>query len=172
MRRVERPVPAPRKKLRVRRPGFFGWLRDVAGNATTETVIMIPVFVAIWGGTVYTHQRYRAAQNMSQYTRAHTWQHAFASCEGDSPSPRTQISERSSSSDSAIGGTISFVFEVLAFVGFSFNEVEGERNVTVDRPSVLGEGTVSMGHNIFMLCNERRQEDSNFFTSAYQLFFP
>ena len=137
----------PTKKLR--RPGFLGWLRDVAGNATTETVIMIPVFVIIWGGIAYTHQRYRKAINVGQLTRAHTWQHAFAACEGGGPSGSTTIGESPSDSSGFIGG----------------------RSTSVDRPAVLGESTVNIQHSLTVMCNEPDRGDPTLFDAAWRLFF-
>ena len=93
---AKKRATTPTKKLR--RPGRRGWLRDVAGNATTETVIMIPIIVVIWGGIAYTHQRYRKAINEGQLARAHVWQHAFAACEGGPPSGNTRIGESSDDS--------------------------------------------------------------------------
>jgi hypothetical protein len=159
----------PTKKLR--RTGLLGWLRDVAGNATTETVIMIPVFIAIWGGTWYTHGRYRKAIQMAQFTRAHTWQHAFEGCEG-SPPGHTDIGARSDDSSGAIDGAVSMLFGSGIIPGFQFDEVEGRRHTSIERPTVLGEGTARMGYNVVVLCNERVQADVGLFSAARDMFFP
>lgn len=168
MRTATAKKPAPKK---LRRPGVFGWLRDVAGNATTETVIMLPVFIAIWGGIFYTHQRYRKAINMAQFTRGHTWAHAFAGCEGSPPGTSTTIGERSDSRDGFIDGAVSLMFGSGIIPGFQFDEIEGRRNTSVERPAVLGEGSVSMGYNVVVLCNERTQADGSFWDAAWGMFF-
>ncbi|HJL17696.1 MAG TPA: hypothetical protein RMH99_18675 [Sandaracinaceae bacterium LLY-WYZ-13_1] len=155
------------KKLR--RRGFLAWLRDVAGNATTETVIMIPVFVGIWGGIWYTHGRYRKAQNMAQFTRAHAWAHAYAGCEG-SAGGSTSIGERGSDSSGFIDGVVSLLFGSGILPGFQFDEIEGRRSTSIERPAVLGEGSVSMGHNLVVMCNERTQEDFGAFEAAAGMF--
>lgn len=163
-----RPAQKPSKKLR--RRGWLGWLRDVAGHATTETVIMIPVFVAIWGGIWYTHGRYRKAINMAQFTRAHTWQHAFEGCEG-SPSGSTSIGDRADSRDGFIDGAVGLLFGSGIIPGFQFDEVEGQRSTSIERPAVLGEGSASMGYNVVVLCNERPQRDGSFWDAAWGMFF-
>jgi hypothetical protein len=160
--------PGPK---RLRRPGLLGFIRDVAGNATTETVIMIPVFVVIWGGIFYTHQRYRKAINMAQFTRAHTWAHAFEGCEGDPPGTSTTIGERAESHDGFIDGAVSMLFGSGILPGFQLDEIEGRRRTSLERPAVLGEGTVNMGYNVVMLCNERRQDDGSFWDAAWGMFF-
>ena len=161
--------PAPPKKLR--RPGFLGWLRDVAGHATTETVIMIPVFVAIWGGIFYTHQRYRKAVNMAQFTRAHTWQHAFEGCE-EPPAGRTRIGDRADSRDGFIEGAVGFLVGSGIIPGFQFDEVEGTRDTSVERPRVLGEGSVRMGYNVVVLCNEQTQGEVGLWDAAWGAIIP
>ncbi len=166
MAAVTRPAT---KKLR--RPGLFGWLRDVAGNATTETVIMIPVFIAIWGGIWYTHGRYRKAIQMAQFTRAHTWQHAFNGCQGTPPG-HTTIGAHSSSSDGFIGGAVDLIVGSGLIPGFQFDEIEGRRHTSIERPRVLGSGSANMGYNVVMLCNEHTQADSNLFSAARDMFFP
>lgn len=160
-----------RVQKKLRRPGVLGWLRDVAGHATTETVIMIPVFVAIWGGIWYTHGRYRKAVNMAQFTRAHVWAHAYSGCDGAPPSGRTRIGERGEDHSGSIDGITSLLFGSGIIPGFQFDEVEGTRDTSIERPSVLGEGSVNMGYNLVVLCNEQTSEDVGFWSAAKDMFF-
>lgn len=168
MRRQDPKRARPQKKLR--KQGFLSWLRHVGGNATTETVIMIPLFVGIWGGIWYTHGRYRKAQNMAQFTRSHVWAHAYSGCEG-SPGGSTDISERGSDSSGFIDGVFSLFFARGIIPGFQFDEIEGTRTTSIDRPAVLGEGTVSMGHNLVLMCNERPSADVGGLDAAWGMFF-
>lgn len=165
-----KPSRGTPKKLR-RQQGFLSWLRDVAGNATTETVIMMPVLIAIWGSIYYTHQRYRGAVNMAQYTRAHTWQHAYAGCDGSPPSTNTRVGDRVTDSSGFIDGALSMIFDAGIIPGFQFDEVEGQRDKSVERPAVLGEGTVQMRHNLIVMCNETTQGDRGLFDAARSVFF-
>lgn len=165
-----RRVPKPKKKLR-RQTGVIGFFREVAGNATTETVIMIPVLVAIWGSIFYTQQRYRRAINMAQYTRAHTWAHAFNSCEGGGGTGQTRISTDVEAADGFISGAVDLLFGSGIIPGFQFDEIEGRRETSLDRPAVLGEGTVTMEHNIVVMCNEQTQGDRGFASMAWEMFF-
>jgi hypothetical protein len=165
---MKKAAATPIKKLR--KPGLLGWMRSTLGNATTETVIMIPVFVVIWGGIWYTHGRYRKAINMAQFTRAHVWAHAFEACEG-SPPGGTSISDRSDNREGFIDNITGLLFGSGLLPGFQFDEIEGRRSASIERPSVLGEGTVTMGHNLVVLCNERTQEDQGFWDAAWGMFF-
>lgn len=166
MKRATQPIAS--KKLRKR--GLFGWLRSTLGHATTETVIMIPVFVAIWGGIWYTHGRYRKAINMAQFNRAHSWQHAFNACEG-SPGSGTSITDHADNRDGFIDNATGLLFGSGIIPGFQFEEIEGRRQTSIERPTVLGEGTVTMGHNLVMLCNEKTQGDQGWFQTAWDMFF-
>lgn len=156
------------KKLKKR--GVIAWLKSKVGHATTETVIMIPVFVAIWGGIWYTHGRYRKAINMAQFSRSHVWAHSFEGCEG-SPGSGTSISDRADNRDGFVDGAVGFLVGSGILPGFQFDEIEGRRNTSIERPAVLGEGTVSMGHNLVVLCNERTQGDTGLFDAAWGVFF-
>lgn len=155
--------------MKLRKRSFLSILRDIAGNATTETVIMIPVFVAIWGGIWYTHQRYRKAINMAQYTRAHTWEHGYGGC-GGSPAGSTDISDGGYSGDGYMSGAVGLLFGSGIIPGFRFDELEGRRETSLERPRVLGEGTVHMADNLVILCNEEAQEDPGLWEAGLMLF--
>lgn len=158
-----------RRPQKIRKRGFIALLRDIAGNATTETVIMIPVLIGIWGGIWYTHQRYRKAINMAQYTRAHVWAEAFASCPGDSYG-RTTINTGGYSGDGFMSGATDLLFGGI-IPGFNIDEIEATRRASLERPSVLGEGTVTTRHNLVILCNEEIQGERGFARTAWAMFF-
>ena len=157
------------RRARSGRSGVLGWLQDVAGNATTETVIMIPAFVIIWGGIWYTHGRYRKAQNMAQFTRAHVWAYAYGGCRSR-PAGRTTMAEAEVDSSGFIDGAQDLLFGSGVLPGFRFDEVEGRRSTSIERPAVLGEGTVRMRRNLVLMCNERTQGEQNFFEAAWDMF--
>lgn len=169
---MKRATPGTPQKLR--RPGVLGWLRDAAGHATTETVIMIPVLVAIWGGIYYTHGRYQKAIHMAQFTRAHVWEHAFQGDCGDRGprSTQTEFSSGSDSRDGFIDGLMDLMFGSGLIPGFRFEEVEGTRRTSFERPAVLGEGSANMGYNVVVLCNETTQSDDSFLGVAADMFLP
>jgi hypothetical protein len=169
MRRVPKSVQSNRPEKKLRKRGLVGWLKSKVGHATTETVIMIPVFVAIWGGIWYTHGRYRKAINMAQFTRAHTWQHAYEGCEGGPPGGGTSFSDRADNRDGFMENAIGYLLVIIP--GFNFDEIEGRRTTSIERPTVLGEGNVSMGHNLVVLCNEIPQRDTSLFEAAWGVFF-
>lgn len=161
-----------RNSRRRRRPrtGVLGFLREIAGNATTETVIMIPVFIVIWGGVYFTQQRYRKAINTVQFTRSHVWQHAYGGCEGTAPAGTTFTDGADSSSDGFMEGVTDLLFSV-PLTGFVIDEVEGRRETSVERPRVLGTGSVAMEFNLTVMCNEQTQEDLSLVEVALGMFF-
>lgn len=157
-------------RQKLKRRTFFSILRDVAGHATTETVIMIPVFVIIWGGIWYTQQRHRLAINMVQQTRADTWAHAFAEdCSGPSGTTTIQASDQDVG-----GGFVTGIVDLLfggALLGMRIDEVEGRRQNSIERPAVLGEGTANYTTNLVIMCNEQTQGERGFWQVAWDMFF-
>ena len=77
---------APLPKTWIRR-----LLADEEGAATTETVIMIPMFVIVWGCIVYVTQVFQATIEMRSRIRRDTWAYAYNSCE-DMPDTGTNLS--------------------------------------------------------------------------------
>lgn len=172
---ARKPAPTPRgRKLAAPQRGLLAraraFLRDTVGHATTETVIMVPVLVAIWGGIYYTHGRYEAALDMANFTRSHLWIHAYSGCEQRAPG-RTDISNFDSSSSGFITGAVSFILGSGILPGFNFDEVEATRDTRFERPAILGEGSVQMGYNVVTLCNEQTQGEAGLFSTAWRMFF-
>ncbi|MBZ0118874.1 MAG: hypothetical protein K8H88_17885 [Sandaracinaceae bacterium] len=154
------------RRIRFRGRGLLALLRDVAGNATAETVIMLPAFAIIWGGILYTYQRHETYVRMAQQTRADVWAHAFAACQDDPPGD-TRITD----SERDTQGFMSGVFDVMNLIpGFQFDEIEGNRDASVERPNVLGEGSSDMRHDLTVLCNEQTQEDQGLFDTMLGMF--
>lgn len=165
---MRRSSARPKKKLARPRGGLSSLLADIRGHAAAETVIMIPVLAIIWGGVFYAHQRYVRAIHMSQATRAHVWAHAYEGCEG-SPRGDTRISTASSSMDGFVSGAVELLF--IADPGMNFEEIEGRRQGTVQRPAVLGEGSVTVSHQYVLMCNQRTSDIDNFALDAWLRFF-
>lgn len=160
---------APRSKNWIRR-----LLADEQGTATTETVIMIPMFVIVWGCIVYVTQVFQATIEMRSRIRRDTWAYAYNSCE-DMPDTGTTLStspgfipdSTGAGSDaegaaSGGGGVISIlgaVSTIMSYIpGLNFESLEGSRSdFRVERPAVIGGGSMSMGADLTILCNEQPQ---------------
>ena len=165
-RRARDSKRRPTKKLRKRsRLAFFS---DITGNATTETVIMLPAFIIIWGCIIYVHQAYTANQDMSMQTRADTWAHAYNDCQGGAMGD-TRIGESSQDSSGFIGGIVDLILTVAP--GFDFEVIEGQRNTSVAKPTILGEGSIALAHNLVVYCNEESRPDESLLEQAWGFFF-
>lgn len=152
-------------------------LADEGGTATTETVIMIPMFVIVWGCIVYVTNVFQGTIEMRARIRRDMWAYAYTGCE-DMPSTGTTLSTSrgiipdptgagpgaesagrggaATGSAGGIGGLAGILDTVLSYIpGLNFESLEGNRSdFRVERPSVIGGGSMSMGADMFILCNE------------------
>lgn len=162
-------------------------LDDEEGTATTETVIMIPMFVIVWGCIVYVTNVFQGTIEMRARIRRDTWAYAYTSCEdrpetgtdldisrGIIPDPTGGAAESSATggastgSSGGVGDLVGMVDNILSFIpGLNFESLEGHRNnFTVDRPAVIGGGSMTMGANLVILCNEQPDDVFSFIISA------
>lgn len=151
-------------------------LLDEEGAATTETVIMIPMFVIVWGCIVYVTNVFQATIEMRSRIRRDLWAYAYTGCE-DMPETGTNFTEgrgfipddpsgagsdgaardgAATGSDGGIGSMVGMVDDILSYIpGLSFRTYEGHRSdFRVERPEVIGGGTMNMGANLYLMCNE------------------
>jgi hypothetical protein len=165
------------------------WIRrlldDEAGTATTETVIMIPMYVIVWGCIVYVTNVFQGTIEMRARIRRDTWAYAYTSCE-DRPETGTDLdvgpglipdpgagseaegaatggAGTAAGSTGGLAGLVGMVGDVMRFIpGLTFESLEGHRrNFSVERPAVIGGGSMTLGANLVILCNE---EPANVFT--------
>ena len=194
-----RRTQAPRKQRRRKEPGrkepwWKRLLDDEGGTATTETVIMIPMFVIVWGCIVYVTNVFQATIEMRARIRRDMWAYAYTGCE-DMPSTGTSLdlsrgiipdptaagsaaegSARGGAGEASSGGIgdmIRMVDDVLSYIpGLNFQSLEGHRNdFRVERPEVIGGGSMSMGADMFILCNEVPANVFSFIISAVRSAF-
>ena len=152
-------------------------LDDEGGTATTETVIMIPMFVIVWGCIVYVTNVFQGTIEMRARIRRDMWAYAYTGCEdmpstgtaldtsrGIIPDPTGAGAEADGAARGGAGtaesggasGIIGMIDDVLSYLpGLNFESLEGHRSdFRVTRPEVIGGGSMSMGASIFVLCNE------------------
>lgn len=169
------------QKSRLHRPSRSFWralLADERGTATTETVIMIPMYVIVWGCIVYVTNFFQNTIEMRSRLRRDTWAYAYTGC-SDRPSTDTNLPDpsrgilpdttggafESSSRGGAstgeaggVGGLLGALDGLISYVpGLTFRTLVGDRRTGVDRPNVIGGGRLNMTANFTILCNERPQ---------------
>jgi hypothetical protein len=135
-----------------KRPSFVRrLLADTKGTATTETVIMIPMFAIVWGCIFFVFTFFQRTITMRSMTRGHTWQYAYAGCHGSGPG--TTLSTEGGSIISAVSSGDSSVDGIIAGL-FALGTAHGHRSASVTRPQVLGGGQIGIRDELYVLCND------------------
>lgn len=145
--------------------GLAGLLRDTRGAAMTETVIMLPFFILVFGCIVYAYNVHEAWLDTANRTRQHAWRHASDSCEGSVPD-----GTRSSTSTVETGtamGAISTTLTLGLMPDPEMEEVSMSRSDEVGKPKVLGEGSYGVGHGLTVMCNEETTDVDDTIHDAY-----
>ncbi len=148
-------------------------LRDQRGHAMAESVIMIPFFIIVWGSIIYVAQGFESTVDTYALTRGHAWAHVMDNCRCD-PTRRvcrgqdrdTQILDATEPVFGPVGDLFALIDEVLSLIpffsdywpGWITEEREFRRSASVDKPSVLGGGALSVGSTIILMCNEQPQD--------------
>jgi len=148
------------KAAKPRRRGLRELLRETAGSATAEAVIMIPFFIIVWGCIIFVGQRYEKAIDVAAADRATAWNHVMSNCNGGVASG-TEVSDASGWFDmlEAIDGAVSTIIDNLPIVGDFWpglipEEKQFVRRGSVEAPEVIGGGSRRVGATIVLMCNE------------------
>jgi hypothetical protein len=152
-----------------RRPWWRAILDDTRGTATTETVIMIPVFAMVWGCIHYVTVHFAATHEMRSRLRRDTWAYAYTACEDEPDTPTDYTESRGLLPDpenthgevegAGGGGALAGIDNFLSYIpGLNFTTLFGERDdFHTPRPAILGGGQMELAADITILCNERPQ---------------
>ena len=182
---------APPLPLRASRRGLLRrLLADERGAATTETVIMIPMYVIVWGCIVYVSQHFQNTIEIRARVRRDTWAYAYGAC-GDAPGTNTSMAtsrglvpDASGASGDPEGsarggggtlggGIVGAIDNILSYIpGLNFRTAVGSRSdFRTRRPAVIGGGELQVAANLTILCNERPQGALSFIWSAVRSAF-
>lgn len=142
------------------------------GAAYTETVVMIPFFVAVWSGMIFVHKAYgtkvitMAANRHCVYSYAYAGcSGAIAGCAGTSTAPDPSSSETPGGVDSLrnlLGSAGNTLFGAL------FGATASSRLTrNVDKPRALGGGSIPALASHSMTCNTVRQEPADVLRSIF-----
>lgn len=141
--------PATRRKPR---HGFVRRLLvDTRGTATTETVIMIPMFAIVWGCIFYVFVFFQRTIAMRSMTRGHTWAYSYVGCSGSGPGTALErqggsVISGASSGDGVVDGIVTGLF--------ALSTGHGSRNSSVGRPRVIGGGSIAIRDELYVMCND------------------
>jgi hypothetical protein len=167
-------------------------LSDERGTATTETVIMIPMYAIVWGCIVYVTQFFQETHEMRARLRRDTWAYGYTGCT-DAPSTLTNIPEPtrgiipdttggafegsasgggSTGESGGIGGLFNAVDNIISYIpGLNFQTITPNRTTSLDRPNVIGGGRMNMAADLTLLCNEEPQGVISFVIDAVRSAF-
>lgn len=146
--------------------------RSSRGAAYTETVVMIPFFVAVWSGIIFVHKAYGTKVITMAANRHCVYSYASAGCQGVVPgcagtstAPDPSSGEHPGSVDTlrnllgSAGGTL---------FGSLFGATASSRLTrNVDKPRALGGGSIQALASHSMTCNTVRQEPSDVLHSLF-----
>lgn len=142
-------------------------LRDTEGHALTEAVIMLPVFILIWGFIMWASQVYEAQLDLVAKTREHAWHHAMNNC-APSVGSGTDMRPAADTDLGPVTDVLGAVDSVIGlFPGFSdywpgvnFVENQYQREGSVPAPEVTAAGDQRTAHRLVLLCNEKHDTPS------------
>ncbi len=125
-------------------------LADTRGTATTETVIMIPMFAIVWGCIFFVFSFFQRTITMRSLTRGHTWAYAYIGCSGTGPG--TTLDSTSASQSISSGGIPGIVDGIIGAL-FEIRVGHGHRTATVHAPRVTGGDTMNLTDDNYVTCN-------------------
>ena len=124
-------------------------LADTRGTATTETVIMIPMFAIVWGCIFFVFTFFQRTITMRSMTRGHTWAYSYVGCSGSGPGTTLETQGASQISRSGITG----IAETILATIMQIRVGHGHRTTSTARPRVIGSGSISMTDDLHVMCN-------------------
>ncbi len=139
-------------------------LRDQQGTASTETIMMMPAFIIIWGSVFYVFTLSRNIVEMNVRIREGAWQRAYDGCRTTPDDPtRVADGETGLSSTGGIPGFFGAIMDTL------FDEFTASRSSSVDQPPVLGGETQNFRGAMVWMCNEDPEDYdiANMISSAW-----
>ncbi|MFN7699563.1 MAG: hypothetical protein ACK6CU_06985 [Deltaproteobacteria bacterium] len=144
-------------------------LRDDRGTASTETVLMMPAFLVLWGSVFYVFTLGRNIVEMNVRIREGAWQRAYDGCRSTPESP-TRIGGDAFDGSGATGSTDTPLFGSV--LDMLFREFHASRTGDVEQPRVLGGETQRYRGDMLWMCNEDPEdyEVANFISEAWGAF--
>jgi len=134
-------------------------LADTRGTATTETVIMIPMFAIVWGCIFYVFTFFQSTITMRSLTRGHTWSYAYLGCNGSGPGTNLGTSGATAIQRSSAPAIVE---EIIAAI-LEMRWGHGSRTTSTARPRVIGGGSITMSDELWVMCNRVPRGNLSYF---------
>jgi hypothetical protein len=141
-------------------------LADTKGTATTETVIMIPMFAIVWGCIFFVFTFFQSTIAMRSMTRGHTWAYSYVGCHGTGPGTTLGTASAGSLNNSSIPGIVQTIIGHILEVRWG----HGERQTHTARPRVIGGGSINMTDELWVMCNRVPMTTGSYFTDFVSNF--
>ncbi len=137
-------------------------LTDTRGHATAESVIMLPVFLIVFGAIIFIGQGFERAIDYGAINRQAAWAHVMNDCRGGVGS-EVAVTDATDPPFGPLGDLFALVDSVFTTIpiyseywpGLIPEERRFAVQTTVDKPAVLGRGRARINHDIVLMCNER-----------------
>src|SRR5581483_4551920 len=157
-------VTSPRRALR-KNP------RTLRGAAYTETVVMLPFFIAVWTCMLFVHKEYSIKVTTMAQNRNCVMSYAYDACQTAPPGCHPTRGTGSDAGDSpgvigAFSGMLGSIGSAL--FGSIFGENASERTTnSIPRPMLLGGGSVTALAGNTMMCNTQRTTPADVAREAF-----
>lgn len=141
-------------------------LADTKGTATTETVIMIPMFAIVWGCIFFVFTFFQSTIAMRSMTRGHVWAYSYVGCSGSGPG--TTLGTAAASDISRPG--VASVAEAIIGTILQLRWGHGSRETSTARPRVIGGGSIHMTDENWVMCNRVPRGTGDYLTDMISHF--
>ena len=128
----------------------FRLLEDERGAAMTETAIMLPVLILIWGGILYAFTLARQIVEISVRTRADAWSYSYGACQSE-PGETAITSGAYSAGDADTSPSVPFGDRIM---NLFITQFHANRHGSATAPTQIGGQTNEFHHDEAWLCNE------------------
>lgn len=139
----------------LRTPGklsrHFRLLEDERGAAMTETAIMLPVLILIWGGILYAFTLAQQIVEMSVRTRADAWTYSYGSCQDEPSNTDITDGQYSAASEGDTSADVPFGDRIM---NLFLTQFHANRHGEATAPTQIGGATNEFHHDEAWLCNE------------------
>lgn len=144
--------------------------RNERGVAMTETIVMLPAFLIIWGSVLFIHKRYESYVNAAAVARECAWRRATDACPDEDDAndnldeickleEGTDISDPWNGNDPTADAqsSVSFMDSLSAIIGGK--GLVARRETKITRPGVLGGEDETYKPGVALSCNEKASGD-------------
>ncbi len=153
--------------------------RRRSGTASLEAVMLLSVFILIFAGIRYVETLWESRQQVLLQARKCAWLYANAGCEEENLpqdcieilQDATGLPERNALAESMNGGVLDGLAEVPligpVIEGLFANAFTSRAERQVQQTPLIGERTVAIIGNYYLMCNEKKRDMLDLITDAF-----